>query len=89
MATDIHTSNILGQESAYIKKEPPKFLSGSVNLEGHDNLNEHCPHSSSHTTGIFSSILLTSVDAQRVFISLAKTSVYTVSQSPLLRPPKA
>jgi len=89
VAMDIHTSNILGQESASIKKGPSKFLSENVNLEWHDNLNQHCSHSSSHTTGIFSLILLTSVDAQRVFNSLVKTSVYTVFQSPLLRPPKA
>lgn len=89
VAMDIHASNILGQESTSIQKAPSMILSEEVNFEGHDSLNEHCPHSSSHTSGFISSTSFPSVETHPVFISFVKTSGCSVSQSPPLRPPKA
>ena len=89
VAMDIHVSNMLGQESASTQKVPSTTLSEKINSDGHDSLNEHCPHSSSHTSGIISSIKFPSVETQPAFISFVKTNSCSVSQSPPLRPPKA
>jgi len=89
VAMDIHASNILGQKSATVQEVPFMDLSDKVNIEDHNSLNEHCPHSSSHTSGIITSIALPLFETHRVFISFIKTRGYTISPSPLLRPPKA
>lgn len=89
VAMDIHASDILGQESASIQDESFMDLSKNVIFEGHDILNEHCPHSSSHTSGIISSILLPSYEEHRSFNLIVESKIYTVVQSPPLRPPKA
>lgn len=89
VAMDIHVSNILGQESISEQEVSFMDLSEKVNIEDHDSLNEHCPHSSSHTSGIISSITLPLFETHRVFIPFIKTRGYTISPSPLLRPPKA
>jgi len=89
VATDIHVSDIFGQESASIQYESFIDLSKNDIFEEHDIFNEHCPHSSSHTSGIISLMLLPSYEAHRIFNSVVEFKIYTVAQFPPLRPPKA
>ncbi len=48
----------------------------------------HCSHSSSHVSGIVSSVNFPTIDRQRVYEPVIKDKAFIRTQAPLLRPPR-
>lgn len=89
IAMDVHIPSVFSQEPHLVidsDSEPT-----ALELENKDcgDLGGHCSHSSSHISGIVSSISLSSLETKAVFSSTEKIVPVAHPQAPPLRPPKA
>jgi len=86
MAMDVH-----------IPHDDADHITDSSNISTAINLDQpscidaggHCSHHQAHTSGLFSVNTLGDIDCQSVLFALLKTSAFTHTQAPPLRPPKA
>ncbi len=79
--TTVSSGDILGDSITVLQ---------TVDVDKNDcgDADMHCSHSSSHVSGIVSSVNFPTIDRQPVYKSIVKDKAFVFTQAPLLRPPR-